>query len=845
MESVRRLFLSGFVFCLWTGTVCFAADIDQCRELLLYGEYEKCITTTAEAIEQGVYGESWHLVKAEAEFKTGKYEESLKTIQSALERYGWSIRLRWLAMQVVPYLNQDELVLKYTEEIAQMVQASPWRYTDAENLVTLGHFVIEQGADVKAAQDAFFTRSRRNNPLHRSPALALGHLALEKRDFQLAAEMFGPALEDHPDDPDITFGLALAFAGSDREVSNGYLQVTLEKNSNHIPALLFQVDHFIDAEQYEEASALIERTLKVNPHHPEALAYQSVIAMLQEETDAWTKARSLALSTWKKNPLVDHTIGRKLSQKYRFEQGATYQEQALEFDPNFTPAKKQLIQDLLRLGREEEGWKLADEVHEKDPYDVAIYNLVTLRDELQKFETLEASGFLIRMSTDEAKIYGNRVVQLLTEAREVLTQKYKQELPETILVEIFPRPADFEVRTFGMPGIVGYLGVCFGDVITANSPASQDANPVNLESVLWHEFAHVVTLNKTNNRMPRWLSEGISVYEERQRDASWGEHLNVTYRKMILGGELAPIGEMSEMFLSPKSPVHVQFAYYQSSLIVEHIIEKYGFDSLLKVLDDLAVGMNINESLPRHTAPLKQLDEELVKYATGLATEYGKNVEWSEPEIAAFIQSSEPAKDALAWADENPKHYLGLKTWGRILVEKGDSKTAIQLYEKAVELFPSEPGPASPLLTLAKLYQEQGEKDKEKQALLKLVKIDDDAVAAFFRLMEIANDEKDWEAVKQFASKLLAVKPLIAQPHAALATASEHLGESEVAIDALDSLLALEPADRADLYYRKAIQQQKLGEHDSARRSTLQALEEAPRYREALVLLQGLVDSND
>ena len=36
------------------------------------------------------------------------------------------------------------------------------------------------------------------------------------------------------------------------------------------------------------------------------------------------------------------------------------------------------------------------------------------------------------------------------------------------------------------------------------------------EDVLWHEFAHVITLTATKNRMPRWLSEGISVYEERQ-----------------------------------------------------------------------------------------------------------------------------------------------------------------------------------------------------------------------------------------------------------------------------------------------------------------------------------------
>ncbi len=91
-----------------------------------------------------------------------------------------------------------------------------------------------------------------------------------------------------------------------------------------------------------------------------------------------------------------------------------------------------------------------------------------------------------------------------------------------MIVEIFPQQKEFAVRTFGLPGADGLLGVCFGRVITANSPASQGEHPSNWEAVLWHEFCHVVTLSKTRNKMPRWLSEGISVYEEGQRGPRLG-----------------------------------------------------------------------------------------------------------------------------------------------------------------------------------------------------------------------------------------------------------------------------------------------------------------------------------
>ena len=129
------------------------------------------------------------------------------------------------------------------------------------------------------------------------------------------------------------------------------------------------------------------------------------------------------------------------------------------------------------------------------------------------------------MDPEEAEIYGDDVLELLTEAQADLCEKYEVTPAAPVVVEIFPEQKDFAIRTFGLPGGQGFLGVCFGRVITANSPASQGDHPSNWKSVLWHEFCHVVTLEKTKNRMPRWLSEGISVYEERNRDASWGESM--------------------------------------------------------------------------------------------------------------------------------------------------------------------------------------------------------------------------------------------------------------------------------------------------------------------------------
>ncbi|MEW4489021.1 tetratricopeptide repeat protein [Thalassoglobus sp. JC818] len=824
-------------------TTAHSADINECRKLFITGQLEECLKETQAAIEDGVYGESWHILKAETQFDLGRYQDSLATIDQALERYSWSIRLRTAAIKACQFTGQTERIELLYEEIGQLVQSSPWRYTDAENLITLGQFILDRGADAKQVQETFFARARRNNPLHRSPILALGELALDKRDFQLAAEIFQGALENHADDPDIHFGVARAFRESDSEISSAALQQTLELNPQHVGAHLMQVDSLIDREQYDEADQVIDEILKVNPSHPEALAFRSAIFRLQGLDEKANEAHELALRHYETNPLVEHVIGRELSQKYRFEEGSKRQQQAIEFDETYQPAKKQLVQDFMRLGREEEGWRLAEELHENDPYDIAMYNLVTLRDELENFTTISENDFFIRMEPVEAEIYGRRVLNLLTQARRELTEKYQIELPETILVEIFPKPADFEVRTFGMPGIPGFLGVCFGDVITANSPASQAQNPVNLESVLWHEFAHVITLNKTNNRMPRWLSEGLSVYEERMKDPSWGEQMNATYRKMILEGSLSSIRNMSDLFLTPESPVHVQFAYFQSSLVVEFLIDRYGFDAILAILDDLGIGMNINEAIERHTAPIAEIDEAFEEHALKLANDFGGEVDWSEPELAEVISSPLGPTAVIAWVEANPTNYLGLKQCASILIEADERSAAAEILERAVELFPYETGPESPSMQLAEIYRSQDLIEKESNILNEIVDRDPDAVSPLLRLMDLSEENEDWDKLAEFSTRLLAIKPLIPQPHAGLALAGERLNRPDEAASSLEALLQMNPADPAGIYYRAAAQYQKLGDKPRAIRSSLQALEEAPRYLDALKLFVELQTS--
>lgn len=836
---VRAVLTAGVAFGLLFQTA-FAIDPDalKLREGLRTGEYDAVIKSAAESIEKRVFGEEWYLIKAEAEVAVGKYAPAMETVQAGLQRYSWSVRLRQAGITPARLAGQPELAATWIKEIETQATQAPWRYTDPESLVAIGRAAILTGIDAKAVLDKIYDRAKQQNPKLRDVWLAMGDLALEKEDFELATDLFRKATELHADDPDLLFGLARAQEHGNRPEAFGHLSQALAINPRHVPSLLFRVEHAIDAEQYAEATELLDKIAAVNPQHPDAAAYRTVLATLNNDPKAAEIARAAALSTWSKNPRVDFLIGRKLSRKYRFAEGAKHQEQALAFDAGYLPARIQLVQDWLRLGRDADAWKLAEDVHRQDGYDVQVFNLLELRDKLARYVTIDRDGFRIRMEAKEATVYGEDVLTLLSRAYKTLGEKYGYQITEPITVEIFPEPNDFAVRTFGLPGASGYLGVCFGKVITANSPASQAENPANWQAVLWHEFCHVVTLELTHNRMPRWLSEGISVYEERQGDPTWGQRMSPRYREWILKGDLTPLADMSGAFLAPESPLHLQFAYFQASLVVEFLIDRGGHDTLRQVLTDLATGMTATDALERRYRPLKELNDEFREYAIAKAKTFGPNVDWEEHDLSAIINSDDPTA-INQWVEDHPTSWVGLNALAARdfqLREFGKARKALQ---SLVDLLPEYAGSDSAYEPLALCCQKQGDVLAERQTLERFVRVADAPSSALRRLIELQLAAKDWPALLDTARRLRAVNPLLSELHRPAAEAAEHTNRADDAIAAWRSMLAIGTPDRAEAHFRLA---RLLSPRDpqSAKRHVLEALERAPRYRAAQDLLWEL-----
>ena len=829
-----------------------AADLKEAQQQLLSGAYTDCVKQAEQALQGGRRDEEWRLVLVEGLLALGRYPDAYAAVTNALARESGSgsIRLRWCARDVFLANGQTNRADEMVKEVFRLVSTRAWNYRDPPNLVILGKAALLQGADPKQVLDKLFEPARKADPTLREVYVASGELALDKHDFALAAKTFQEGLKQRPDDPDLHYGLARAYAPSDRAQMLESLEAALKTNPHHVPSLLLLVDHQIDAEDYTSATKLLEQARAVNPAHPEAWAYEAIAAHLQNSPPREQAAYEMALRYWPTNPRVDHLIGRKLSQQYRFAEGAAHQRTALRFDPDYLPAKAQLAQDLLRLGEEAEGWRLADEVEKADAYDVTANNLATLRDAMAKFQTLTNQHFVVRMAPREAALYGPRVLELLEQARATLGARYGLELTRPTLVEIFAEQKDFAVRTFGMPENHGYLGVCFGQVVTANSPAAHPGHPFNWEAMLWHEFCHVITLQLTRNKMPRWLSEGISVFEERQANPAWGEQLNPRYREMLLGEDLTPVSKLSAAFLAPKSDVHLQFAYFESSLVVQFLAERFGHDQLTAILRDLGDGVEINQAIEKHTATMPTVERDFAAYARQTAQRLAPGLDWEKPESGRSGVGRRPAArrglapDAAGtdddlwdvWARNRPTNFWVMTRQARQLVEDKQWSAAKPLLEQLVALYPEFIGSDSAYRLLARTHRALGETNAERQVLVRFAERDSASPDAYLRLMELAVPAQDWPAVVLNARRYLAVNPLVAPPYRFLAQAGEQTGDLGTAISAYRALLQLDPRDPAEVHFHLGKLLHQAGD-PGAKRHILQALEEAPRYRAALRLL--------
>ena len=808
-------------------------------QLLAKGEYELCGRICEAAIKRGMKAPEWRLMRVRALMLQGEETTARDEVQLAIQTFPGNLELLMLQHENARLLGREDIASLALSAVNEAAKTKPAKDRSAQEWIALGQAALALGADAKKVIAQYYNVAQKKDPKLEAAYLAEGRLALDKDDAARAADVFRAGLKAHGETAALRTGLAEAYANGDREKQMENIARALELNPLQAEAHLMRAEMLIGSEKFIEAEAAIQDVLDSRGNCPEAWALRAAVAHLSAAGEGKIQAaREKGLKRWAENPAVDHILGRVISRAYRFAEGAAHQRQSLRFAPDYLPAKVQLCHDLLRLGEEEEAWKLAADIRQQDGYNIQAHNIGQLEKEMSGYVTRSYPDFILKMPKRDWPVYGESALALLREARAVLCPKYGLELTRPVMVEFFGAQQDFAIRTFGSLGGQGLLGVCFGTVITMNSPGGLAHGRNNWESTLWHEFCHVVTLTLTRNKMPRWLSEGISVHEESLRHPAWGMKMNADFRKMILEDKAAtPLSQLSSAFLNAPDEEHLMFAYYQSSQVVAYLLERFGPESLQGILRDLADGKRINEAIAHHTEDMDRLEKDFARHLKDEAMkQFGALADWKKPEPEE-LDPLDPESLA-TFRKKHPTNLWAIRRYAEAMLEKENWEEVLKTADLLIGLLPEDTGGRSGYQLKADALSKLGRKDEELQMLRHIAEHETGAMPVFLRLLEDDAVRQDWPALQANARRAIALNPFLRTPQLALAEAAEAQKQTEEAVQAYRRLLHLDPATAAKTHFKLA---QLLHPTDAieARKHLLDSLAMAPRFREGHALLRS------
>lgn len=466
------------------------------------------------------------------------------------------------------------------------------RKLTADELVAVGVAVKHLGKrDPQLFKDALraFDEAIATDPRHERARVELGRLFLEKYNGADARTAFADALRINPKNADALAGMAELLDFDNHPGAVDTARKALDANPQHVGAHAFLAQAFLTTDMLDSARAHAEAATRAAPEATEALIATAAVAQVQGDQNAVRailgKARGPAAARIA-TALAELSVNQR-----QYARSVELAREALTHDSIAWQAWSVLGINQLRLGDVANARKSLEKSFAGDPYNVWVKNSLDLLDKLEKFEARTSPHFQILADTREIDVLAPYVTALGEEAFNKLAQRYGYQPPTPVRLELFDRHADFSVRTVGLAGL-GALGVSFGSVLAMDAPSARKAGEFNWGSTLWHELAHAFHLGMTGHRVPRWFTEGLAVLEERRARPGWGEEGLPMFARAARDKKLLPLGELNNGFVRPSYPTQVQVSYYQASLILEMIEQKYGEAAIRGMLRGYAAGKN-------------------------------------------------------------------------------------------------------------------------------------------------------------------------------------------------------------------------------------------------------------
>jgi tetratricopeptide (TPR) repeat protein len=777
---------------------------------------------------------SLRVMLGEILLETGRYTEAAAQFERARKEAKEAAGLRASLGQALALRAQgkeDQAALILQELIRYYNDKSPG---SAEELTLVARALVH----LEKFKDAneLYQDAREADQFYIEAYIGQGELLNEKYNYGEAASLFQDAFKINESSPAAQTGLAESTRLTSTEAPSAAVTRALSVNPNYVRALVLRGWLDLEADNPEAATKAIERALSVNPNSVEAIGVRAAIFYLADKKAELDSEIKRGLSVNPRAGVIYTTLAHFAVNNRRYEDAVTFGRRAAELSPRLWSARTELGIQLLRVGRMAEGRAELERAFESDPFNLWAKNTLDLLDSIKDYQDLVRGPFLIKTAPEESGVLSAYAAGLLEDAHKKLTAKYKFTPRSPIAVEIYPNHEDFAVRSLGLPGL-GALGVCFGQVIAMDSPSARASGQFNWGSTLWHEFAHVITLQATDHRIPRWFSEGLSVYEERRARPGWGENWTIEKLRAYTSGRFVKIGDLDSAFLRPKSPDQIPMAYFQASLVCDYLEEKHGFDAILKMLALYKEGGKTPDVFQRALSlPLADFDRLFNDYlrakTAGLVEAIGTGP------AAAGQGLSKEAIAAILRA--RPNDYFAHLRLGTIYKTEGDADKAVEHLRRAAEVFPFYGGEGNPYTLLADIYESRGQKKEAAAALDALARFNETDVEAFKRLARLRAETGDRAGAIDALFTSFYIYPFDASLHKLAGNVYLEQGSPAEAAREFRVLVALNPPDLSEAHYDLARSLEATGNRAEARRQVLRSLELAPGFEKAQELLLKL-----
>ena len=797
-----------------------AARVETAKPQLARGGWFDAIANLKKAVEADPSNEEAALLLAGAYRDTGEYAKAVETAG----RFEKSARARTLLAEVLATLGKDaeaeaaakqaveldQLALgalvvvggiqertgKREEAIATYVEVNKRWHDSTDEQETDDVLVAAARArlgvyrlSTEHRSDLNSVISRLEVVMKRSPErldafVECSDLYLAMYQDQDALKWYTKALDRNPHYAPALFGKArqMAFRYEETDAARLCEDQVLRENPSYAPALLFLAEQALGDSNLARAEQLAGRALAVDPEDTEARSVRAAIFYLKGDAAGFEAETKAILGRNRYASSAYKVLARILEEQRRFAEALQFAEKAVAVDPVDWDARFLAGRNALNIGDDAKGEEHLRAAKKGDPFNNTYReNFLNLFNRMRNFTLRKDASFVVRMPPEEEEPYFRLLRARMGASIDMLAKKwgFKPEWP--LYISVFAKQEDFATRTIGLPGFPA-LGACFGQVVTLDSPRALPPGAFLWSLCEHHELAHVITLQLSKGRVPRWLTEGLSVYEERKASKTWNREDERTLIDAIASDEVLTLADINAAFRGPR----VMYAYYQSGLMCELIERDFGFGKLREMvrlygegLDDAAVVRTALSIAPedldkRFMAYAKDYVKDLrvMRHLTRAKTDKlrralrkaeGDAEGWfllcegslgqrdnpsalSALAKAAALKPDDPRipqfRALAAWREQKPdiavKHAEEALAKGADLYElrmglaeyygqpgKDMEKSKAHL-RRAIELFPLQTGPSDPRLLLASALSAESEKNLDEVTALMRAHVDVD-----------------------------------------------------------------------------------------------------------------------